>query len=222
MLKRIEKMDESCASVRIADASYPAPFRSGLEYSAPARGTWNIVHTGMLLPEGHEIFVCAASCLRGVVLTAAEQGTSDRFSTIAVRENNLLDGDMEQLIIDGVGEILSKLPKRPPAVLLYTSCIHHFTGCEMCIRDRARVAIIGIIVENPGSVSRLNEILHEYGEHIIGRMGIPYREKGINIISIAIDAPQDVISSLAGKVGRLDGVQAKTAYSSILSDEASR
>lgn len=131
MLKRIEKMDESCASVRIADASYPAPFRSGLEYSAPARGTWNIVHTGMLLPEGHEIFVCAASCLRGVVLTAAEQGTSDRFSTIAVRENNLLDGDMEQLIIDGVGDILSKLPKRPPAVLLYTSCIHHFTGCDL-------------------------------------------------------------------------------------------
>ncbi len=87
---------------------------------------------------------------------------------------------------------------------------------------QTRVAIIGIIVENPGAVSRLNEILHEYGEHIIGRMGIPYREKGISIISIAIDAPQDVISSLAGKVGRLDGVQAKTAYSSILSDEASR
>ena len=82
---------------------------------------------------------------------------------------------------------------------------------------QTRVAIIGIIVENPGSVSRLNEILHEYGEHIIGRMGIPYREKGINIISIAIDAPQDVISSLAGKVGRLDGVQAKTAYSTIQS-----
>lgn len=87
---------------------------------------------------------------------------------------------------------------------------------------QTRVAIIGIIVENPGSVSRLNEILHEYGQYIIGRMGIPYREKGINIISIAIDAPQDVISSLAGKVGRLDGVQTKTAYSSILSDGASR
>ena len=133
MLKKIERMDvdESCAAVRIADAKFPAPFRSGLEYSAPARGTWNIVHTGMLVPEGHEIFVCAASCLRGVVLTAAEQGTSDRFSTIAVRENNLLDGDMEQLIIDGVGDILSKLPKRPPAVLLYTSCVHHFTGCDL-------------------------------------------------------------------------------------------
>ena len=87
---------------------------------------------------------------------------------------------------------------------------------------QTRVAIIGIIVENPGSVSRLNEILHEYGQYIIGRMGIPYREKGINIISIAIDAPQDVISSLAGKVGRLEGIQAKTAYSSILSDEETR
>lgn len=82
---------------------------------------------------------------------------------------------------------------------------------------QTRVAIIGIIVENPQSVSRLNEILHEYGEHIIGRMGIPYREKKINIISIAVDAPQDVISSLAGKIGRLDGVQVKTAYSTIQS-----
>ena len=84
---------------------------------------------------------------------------------------------------------------------------------------QTRVAIIGIIVEDSGSVSRLNEILHEYGEHIIGRMGIPYREKGINIISIAVDAPQDVISSLAGKIGRLNGVQVKTAYSSIQSTD---
>ena len=76
--------------VRIADADFPAPFRSGLEYSSPARGTWNIVHTGMLIPEAHEIFVCAAGCLRGVVLTAAEMGAQDRFSTVAVRENNLL------------------------------------------------------------------------------------------------------------------------------------
>ena len=74
-------------------------------------------------------------------------------------------------------------------------------------------------MENTQSVSRLNEILHEYGEHIIGRMGIPYREKKINIISIAVDAPQDVISSLAGKIGRLDGVQVKTAYSTIQSSD---
>ena len=81
-----------------------------------------------------------------------------------------------------------------------------------------RVAVIGIIVENENAVEKLNEILHEFGQHIIGRMGIPYRSKGINIISIAIDAPQDVISALAGKVGNLDGVSAKTAYSNFVSE----
>ncbi|MBQ3103458.1 MAG: iron-only hydrogenase system regulator [Oscillospiraceae bacterium] len=80
----------------------------------------------------------------------------------------------------------------------------------------SRVAVIGIIVENPDSVQNLNEILHEYGSYIVGRMGIPYREKGIHIISIAIDAPQDVISALSGKIGRLDGVSAKTAYSNVI------
>ena len=117
--------------VRVADAAFPAPFRSGLEYSSPARGTWNIVHTGMLIPEAHEIFVCAAGCLRGVILTAAEMGLTDRFSTVAVREHNLLDGDMEDLVIEGVSDIIGKLPKRPPAVLVYTSCIHHFTGVDL-------------------------------------------------------------------------------------------
>lgn len=76
-----------------------------------------------------------------------------------------------------------------------------------------RVAVIAIIVENSGSVSSLNGILHEYGEYIIGRMGIPHRSKGINIISVAIDAPQDVINTIAGKVGNLDGISAKTVYS---------
>lgn len=81
-----------------------------------------------------------------------------------------------------------------------------------------RVAVIGIIVEDSSSVEQLNEILHEFGPHIIGRMGIPYREKGINIISIAIDAPQDVISAMAGKIGNLPGVSAKTAYSNFISE----
>ena len=79
-----------------------------------------------------------------------------------------------------------------------------------------RVAVISIIVENPVVIGTLNELLHEAGNYIIGRMGIPYREKGINIISIAIDAPQDIISSLSGKIGRLKGVSAKTAYSNII------
>jgi putative iron-only hydrogenase system regulator len=76
-----------------------------------------------------------------------------------------------------------------------------------------RVAVISIIIENPASVQPMNEILHQYSEYIIGRMGIPYRSKGINIICIAVDAPQDKISALSGKIGRLDGVNSKATYS---------
>ena len=79
-----------------------------------------------------------------------------------------------------------------------------------------RVAVIGIIVENPEATARLNEILHEYGSYIIGRMGIPYRHRGTHVISIAVDAPQDAISALTGKLGRLEGVTAKTAYSNYI------
>ena len=74
-----------------------------------------------------------------------------------------------------------------------------------------RVAIIGIIISNPEQVHHLNEILHEYGEYIIGRMGIPYRQKNIHIISVAIDAPQNIINALSGKIGRLKGISTKTA-----------
>ncbi|MGD9638159.1 MAG: TM1266 family iron-only hydrogenase system putative regulator [Alphaproteobacteria bacterium] len=80
-----------------------------------------------------------------------------------------------------------------------------------------RVAVIGIIIEEEDSVARLNSVLHEYRQYIIGRMGIPYREKNINIISLAVDAPQDIISAMSGKIGRLDGVSAKTAYSNHVS-----
>ncbi len=75
---------------------------------------------------------------------------------------------------------------------------------------------MSIIVESGDSIEALNAILHEYGPHIIGRMGIPYRERGISIISIALDAPENTISALAGKVGSLRGVSVKTAYSSII------
>ena len=78
-----------------------------------------------------------------------------------------------------------------------------------------RVAVLSIIIENPDSVQAMNELLHQYGEYIIGRMGIPYRQRGINIISIAMDAPQDAISSLSGKIGKLKGVSAKVAYSNV-------
>ncbi len=82
-----------------------------------------------------------------------------------------------------------------------------------------RVAIIGIIVENGESVSELNAILHEYGSFIIGRMGIPYHERGINIISVAVDAPQNTISAMSGRIGRLSGISAKTVYSNVITKE---
>lgn len=76
----------------------------------------------------------------------------------------------------------------------------------------ARVALIGIIVENLESAEKLNAILHQHGEYIIGRMGIPYRERCMSIISVAVDAPEDVISAMAGRLGMLPGVSAKIIY----------
>ena len=142
MLTRVTAPKEvASVGIPVAEAAFPSPFHSGLEYASPARGTWNIVHTGMLIPEAHEIFVCAASCLRGVVLTAAEMGAAHRFSTVEIKESNLLDGDMEYHVIDGVSDILERLPKKPPVVLVYTSCVHHFAGCDLgmiydTLRDR--------------------------------------------------------------------------------------
>ena len=82
-----------------------------------------------------------------------------------------------------------------------------------------RVAVISIIVEKKDSVEQLISILHDYSEYIIGRMGIPYRQRKINIISIALDAPQNTISTLSGKIGKLEGVSAKTAFSGVISND---
>lgn len=78
-----------------------------------------------------------------------------------------------------------------------------------------RVALIGIVVENTESVEQLNNVLHQYSNYIIGRMGIPYREREVSIISVAIDAPANVISTLSGKLGMLDGISTKTIYSKL-------
>ncbi|MCL2748230.1 MAG: iron-only hydrogenase system regulator [Oscillospiraceae bacterium] len=77
-----------------------------------------------------------------------------------------------------------------------------------------RVAVIAIIAENTEAIARINGILHDYADYIIGRMGLPYRQKGLSIISVVVDAPQQVTSALAGKIGRFDGVSTKTAYAS--------
>lgn len=78
-----------------------------------------------------------------------------------------------------------------------------------------RIAVLSIIVENTDTTAELNNIIHEYAEYMVGRMGIPYRARGINIISLVVDAPQTVISTLSGRIGRLEGVTSKVAYAKV-------
>ena len=84
---------------------------------------------------------------------------------------------------------------------------------------QTRIAVISIIVEKPEAVVALNELLHQYSQYVIGRMGIPYRHRGISIISVAVEAPQDAISALSGKLGRMEGVSAKATYSNYIFEE---
>ena len=112
----------------IRDIAYEYNADDGLSYSSPARGVWNIVHIGTLVPGGHQIYVCPTSCLRGVVLTTAELGAMDRLSTITVGEDNILEGDMEETLHEGVRKVIDSLPVRPRMMMVFTSCIHHFLG----------------------------------------------------------------------------------------------
>ncbi|MBQ0064374.1 MAG: nitrogenase [Firmicutes bacterium] len=130
MLRRVRDEILEGVEKKISEVHFPAPFYAGLEYSSPARGTWNIVHTGMLIPESHQIFVCAYGCLRGVVLTAAEMNALDRYSSISIREENVLDGSMEELMVEGVSDVLEKLPYKPKAILLFISCQHFFLAYD--------------------------------------------------------------------------------------------
>ncbi len=79
----------------------------------------------------------------------------------------------------------------------------------------SRIAVIAIIVEDTSCTGRLNEVLHEYGQYIIGRMGIPYRQRNISLISVAVDAPNEIISAMTGKLGNIEGLNVKTAYSKL-------
>ena len=92
-----ETVDPKGAMVKIKDASFPVPFASELEYNSPVHGNWNIVHTGMQVPESIQIYVCADNCMRGVVLTAAEMNAADRFSFVILEEQDLLNSNLELL-----------------------------------------------------------------------------------------------------------------------------
>ena len=132
MLKRVGGRELSGKTeVFIKEASFPVPFQSGLEFNSPVHGNWNIVHTGMLVPEARQIYVCADNCMRGVVLTAAEMNAADRFSFVIVEEKDLLGGNLEDITIEGVTDVLNRLPEKPKAVLLFTVCLHHFLGSDL-------------------------------------------------------------------------------------------
>lgn len=129
MLKRLGP------SVVVAgDTTSPALFDSKLEFNPPAHGAWNIVHVGMLVPEAHQVYVCAVNCMRGVVLTAAEMGLSDRFSCVVLKENDIVRGTVEEVTLEGISDVLRKLEARgtlPPCVIVFPVCTHHFLGVSM-------------------------------------------------------------------------------------------
>ncbi|MBQ9065959.1 MAG: nitrogenase [Clostridia bacterium] len=128
--KRNLAEDRGLSEVRFGDLTGNAPFRAGLEYTPPARGTWTISHTPMLVPGSLEIFVCPEGCLRGVVLSATEFGGMDRFAMITVKENNLYDDSMEDLFIEGVTDILEHREELPTVLFLFSSCIHHMLATD--------------------------------------------------------------------------------------------
>ncbi|MBR2642553.1 MAG: nitrogenase [Lentisphaeria bacterium] len=133
MLKSLAHISVSreIPAVSIRDAVFPAPFASGLEYSPPARGAWNIVHTGMLIPESHQIFICARGCLRGVILTAAEMCAMDRMSWTAIDEQDFLGDGLERSVLEGCTHILQKMQKKPRCVLVFFSCVQLFAGVDI-------------------------------------------------------------------------------------------
>lgn len=131
MLKQISLNENRIPEgVKISELDFDSPFYDGLHYNAPARGVWNIVHTGMLIPEAHQIYVCAQGCLRGVILTAAEMNRMENMSWVALREKDMWNGEMESRVIEGCSHIVDEMKEHPKCILVYLSCMHLFEGCD--------------------------------------------------------------------------------------------
>jgi len=116
--------------IEIVGAPYPLPFIQELEFNAPVHETWNIVHIGMLVPETIQVYVCGKNCMRGVVLTAAEMNALDRFSSVVLTDEDLVQGTIEDVTIQGIADVVRKAKKRPKGVLVFTVCAHHFLACD--------------------------------------------------------------------------------------------
>ena len=128
---------QAASRIPVGKASFPVPFGAGLEFNPPVHETWNIVHIGMLMPQSHQIYICADNCMRGVVMTAAEMNAMDRFSCVVLEESDLHAGNLEEITLEGVTDVLEKIRRRrgdssmPEAVLVFPVCLHHFMGCDM-------------------------------------------------------------------------------------------
>ena len=131
MLTDLHHPDMSKSEIKIGEIQDLIPFPAELEYSCPSRGSWTIAHTPMIIPGAYMIYIGASSCLRGVVLSAAEYEGMDRFSMVLIEEKDILSGDMEELFIEGVTDIINKLDKRPSCVLPFTGCIHYFLATDI-------------------------------------------------------------------------------------------
>ena len=125
MLKHVTR------SVLVAGEAQNSLFPQKLEFNPPVHENWNIVHIGMQIPEAHQIYICGFNCMRGVVLTAAEMGAQDRFSSVILYEQDVIDGTLWEATREGVADVLRKLPKLPPCVIVFPVCTHHFAGVDM-------------------------------------------------------------------------------------------
>lgn len=106
------------------------PFQPGLAYTSPARGHWTVAHTPILIPDSYMVYLCASACMRGVALSVLEYEGMDRFSMIMLDDKDIYEGKLEQVMIDGICEIIDRQPAHPPIIMAFTSCIHHFIACD--------------------------------------------------------------------------------------------
>ena len=132
-----ESVCEGPSRIPVSKASFPAPFAQELEFNPPVHETWNIVHIGMLMPQAHQIYVCSDNCMRGVVMTAAEMNAIERFSCVVLEEKDMHSGNLEEITLEGVSDVLEKIRRKrgeeglPKAVLVFPVCLHHFMGCDL-------------------------------------------------------------------------------------------
>ncbi|MBQ9023122.1 MAG: nitrogenase [Eubacterium sp.] len=106
------------------------PFEPGLAYTSPSRGHWTVAHTPILIPDSYMVYLCASACMRGVALSVLEYEGMDRFSMIMLDDKDIYEGKLEQVMIDGICEVIDRLEKHPPIMMVFTSCIHHFIACD--------------------------------------------------------------------------------------------